>query len=374
MDGCTCFLTYWQEYINFMSEDGVITIKRRRLGKAKNRTTKKRIQKRGGRKKDVSPKKRHGKMISKQKLLAQTAASYNQGFDAGYDEAMLKSKQPLMPQRAWNQSSENDYLTGVYHGGEAVVDSILPELDILPDFNARQIIEVGVEQLRPQFHKVLSASEVAEKMMNALDAHSPLSVIRLGDGELLTLAQEVVMSGEQVRKEGHFLSYAGIQLPDLAARDQLMQAVRNADIIGIPKIRMPNFQPLAFSIFKAHGIDYRQLQLTLSTINYALQLEGFYPKILANRSVVVVGNKAPDLAQVLINSGVRVTGTIAPVEGMRDIERVMHEISAQEFDIALVAAGVPAVVIAQRITSKLGKVAIDFGHLADSIVKGESVL
>ncbi|UVI28614.1 GT-D fold domain-containing protein [Paenibacillus spongiae] len=323
-----------------------------------------------------------------QKVMAQAAASYNQGYDAGYDDALIKSMQtvqpvqPVQPLKSVQQvpvedrirSFDKDYKKGVYDGGDGIVDAILPELDILPDISVRQIIEAGVEMMRSQTYKLLGAPEVAGEITNALKRKSPLSVIRLGDGELLTLAQEVVMKGEQVRKEGHFLNYAGIRLPDLAARDQLVRAVRKADIVGIPKLRLPNFQPLAFAVFKAHGIDYRQLRLTLSTINYALHLEGFLRGILANSRVLVVGNSAPGLSHALSLGGLHVIGTVAPVEGMPDIPRVMEEIAALDFDIALVGAGIPAVIIVQRIASELGKVAFDFGHLADSIVKGESVL
>lgn len=311
--------------------------------------------------------------------MAQAAVSFNQGYDAGYDDALLKTMQTAqtvqtVPIEVPNRSFDKDYKNGVYDGGEGIVDSILPDLDILPDISVRQIIEAGIEHMRSRSHRVLGAPEVTGQIMNALNTKSPLSVIRLGDGELLTLAQDVVLNREQVRKEGHFLKYAGVQLPDLAARDQLVQAIGSADIVGIPKLRLPNFQPLAFSVFKAHGIDYRQLRLTLSTINYSIYMDGLLRGILANRRVLVVGNSAPQLSQVLSLSGIRVTGAVAPVEGMHDITRVMGEIAARDFDIALVGAGIPAVVIVQRIATELGKVAVDFGHLADSFVNGDSVL
>jgi hypothetical protein len=59
------------------------------------------------------------------------------------------------------------------------------------------------------------------------------------------------------------------------------------------------------------------------------------------------------------------------VNGCGDIERVMDRIRGIDFDIALVSAGVAAVVIVSRIASRLGKVAVDFGHMADIIGKGE---
>lgn len=350
----------------------MITI-RQRLRRGKRKGATKRIHSRVYKKGRATLKKRLDHTLCMQKLVEQSGISYNLGFDAGYDDALSKSVEPES-REIHQEILEKEYKKGLYDGGEGIVDTILPDIDLLPEITVKQIIIAGVEQMRSQYYRVLSATEVARQIMTAVENRVPLSIVRLGDGELLTLAQDVVMNQEQVRKEGKFLNYAGIHIPDLAARDQLVQAIRFADIVGIPKIRLPNFQPLAFAVFKAHGIDYRQLRLTLSTINYALYLEGFFRNLLANRRVLVVGNSSPGLSQVLTNSGIQVTGAIYPVAGVRDIPRVMSEISAHQFDIALVAAGVPAVIIVQRIAYELGKVAIDFGHLADSFVTGEAVL
>ncbi len=366
----------------------MITI-RQRLGKAKHKRAKRRILRR-----EFSKKRR--KSLNKvfvpsecnceQKLLEQASASFNQGYDTGYDEAWGRAMQtvsatPSLPvtepvsDQVIKESNEKEYKKGLYDGGEGIVDSILPELEILPEISVRQIIEVGMKHMSSHYYRLLDASEVATRIRSALKKRSPLSLIRLGDGELLTLAQEVVMSEEEVRKEGHFLSYSGVNLPDIAARNMLVRAIRKADLIGIPKLRLPNFQPLAFSVLKAHRIDYRKLKLTLSTINYALNLEGYLRGILAGYRVLIVGNSAPALSKVFQDSGIHVTGVVSPVNGIGDIPRVMNEISAAcDFDIALVGAGIPAVIIVQRIASELGKVAIDFGHLANSLVQGESIL
>lgn len=62
---------------------------------------------------------------------------------------------------------------------------------------------------------------------------------------------------------------------------------------------------------------------------------------------------------------------IAPVAGYADIPRVMQRIRKHDFDLALVAAGIPAIVLCRHIADELGKVAIDFGHLANKLVTGE---
>jgi hypothetical protein len=340
-----------------------------------------RIRKKGTSAKRVARSRKPRLFMTKRSKRKRAAVSYNQGFDSGYNQAVkklesLRMQLPASPPPIVNQDMDvaEEYKKGLYDGGDAIVDSILTDLEILPDITIRQIIEAGIEKLRPHIHTLLSASDVEAHIEHAIQAHSPLSVVRLGDGELLTLAQEVVMNEQQVRKDGYFLSYAGVNIPDLAARDLLVNAIRKATIVGIPVLRLANFQPFAFKVFNAHGIDYRELQLTSSTINYTLYLEGNLSRMLTNRRVLVVGNTAPELAHVLSNSGIQVVGAVAPVNGIHDSPRVMNEIAAYDYDIALVGAGIPAVIIAEQIASDHGKVALDFGHLADSFIKGEAAL
>ncbi|MBD2848617.1 hypothetical protein IDH44_25890 [Paenibacillus sp. IB182496] len=288
---------------------------------------------------------------------------------------MLKGASPPPPETVVDEKAVADsYARGLYDGGEGLVDAALGELEVLPDLSAREIVAAGVAQLRDKMVRLWGGQEVLDALNGALDAGQPLSVVRLGDGELLTLAQDVVMAQEEVAEQGHFLGYAGVRLPDPEARNLLVHAVRHADIVGIPGQRLPNFQPLAFAAFRAHGIDYRELRMTLSTINYVLYLEGRLPELLRGRRILLIGNVAPALAEVLRGRGLAVSGAVAPVRGMDDVPRVMESIAEQDFDLALVAAGIAAVVLTQRIATELGKVAIDFGHLADALAKGEAAL
>ena len=98
------------------------------------------------------------------------------------------------------------------------------------------------------------------------------------------------------------------------------------------------------------------------------------PRLLQGRKLLIIGNAAPELAHVLTGHGFIITGIISPVNGFADIERVMVEVRDIEFDLALVSAGIPAVMISYRIAAERGKVALDFGHLADAIVKGTVIL
>ncbi|MOA24026.1 hypothetical protein D3C78_1446860 [compost metagenome] len=109
-------------------------------------------------------------------------------------------------------------------------------------------------------------------------------------------------------------------------------------------------------------------------MNYALNEEAWLSKLLTQRRIILIGNQAPELARWFQIQGYEIVDIIAPVQGAGDVERIMEQVAQQDFDIALVAAGIAAVVICTRIAREKGKVALDMGHLADMFVKGEAPL
>ncbi|WP_229520717.1 GT-D fold domain-containing glycosyltransferase [Paenibacillus sp. GM2] len=266
---------------------------------------------------------------------------------------------------------EEGYRQGLYDGGEAKVEKWIPHQMVLPELTVDDVIQVGVQSLTASLIPILTTSDVSHELEEALKSGRPFSLVRLGDGELLTLAYDTVMSGEEVRRWGSFLSYAGVNLPDSHVRLALAEAISSASIVGIPKSRHPSYQGLLFPVLRHFGIDYGSLKLTSSTINYALNEEGELRQLLTGRKVLLIGNETPGLAKHLQSLGIQVRGIIAPVLGVSDVQRVMNQIAHIDFDIAFVAAGVAAVILCARIANELGKAALDMGHLANKITSGE---
>ncbi|WP_169085304.1 GT-D fold domain-containing glycosyltransferase [Paenibacillus sp. PL91] len=298
--------------------------------------------------------------LSKKGIVNGQHASFNTGYNSGYNDG-------------YNKGYDLAFDKGVFEGGDAIVDQQLPAHVILPSVPLSAIIAAGLAHFEEQMLPLLPASDVYSLARDALLVGKPLSIVRLGDGELLTMAQGM-QSLEQIQKDGSFLHYAGIDVPDFSARDMLLQAILQSSVVGIPKSRYRTFSPLAISIFDHYGIPYRNMALTQSTINYSLYLEGFLLDLLGGVKVLLVGNEAPNLREKLAAKGIHVVDAIAPVQGIHDVPRVMNEILTRDFDIALVSAGVPAVILVQRIAAEMGKVAIDFGHLANKISNGEAPL
>lgn len=280
----------------------------------------------------------------------------------------------LSSERNANAAYEEGYNKGYYEGGEAKLSRQLPPHTVLPDMTLDDVIALGIQQAASSFVPILPPAAVYREIIQALDLRLPLSVIRLGDGELLTLAHDMIISAEQARHLGPFLPYAGVILPDGAARKSLADSLRQASIVGIPESRHPSFQGLLFPVLKQLCIPYHELRMTTSTVNYALHEQGLFYRMLRGRKLLLIGNKAAGLANVLSAHGLEVVGIATPVNGVHDVRRIIGQISDIDFDLALVAAGVAAVMICTAIARELGKVSFDTGHLANLLESGESLL
>ncbi|GAA0133323.1 hypothetical protein YSY43_01630 [Paenibacillus sp. YSY-4.3] len=269
---------------------------------------------------------------------------------------------------------DEGYRQGYYEGGEAKVERQLPPYTVLPDLTLDDVIARGIQQVTASLVPIMSPTAVCTEIIRALGQRRPFSVIRLGDGELLTLAHDMIISTEQARLWGPFLPYAGVTLPDAAASRSLAESIRKANIVGIPVSRHPSFQGLLFPALNQLDISHHKLRMTSSTVNYALHEQGLLYRMLYGQKLLLIGNKAAGLSGVLESGGLEVTGIVTPVNGVHDVQRIVEQAALIEFDLALVAAGVAAVMICTAIAEELGKVSFDMGHLANRLESGEALL
>lgn len=250
-------------------------------------------------------------------------------------------------------------------GQEALLQEHLPMDVLIPGITPEAAIKAGIAALRSQGYPILFPPAVFKEIDSAIRERRPYSFVRLGDGELLTLAQHAVLPEQEIRRVAPYLPSAGVNIPDLEARDQLIQAVKNASLVGVPTSRLPYFQPLFVRVAQAYGIDIASLRLTTSTMNVSLDDHGFLTKLMENRKVLVIGNAARPLAEALRARGIHIVGAVSPVNGVKDAARVTSEAAKEDFDLALVAAGVAAVLICTRLAALTGKAAIDIGSHAN---------
>ena len=213
---------------------------------------------------------------------------------------------------------------------------------------------------------------VAKDIKNALAKKSGLSIIRIGDGELMVMAQKT-MSTKLIKLRGHMLWKHLNKIPDYDAQELVVKAMYKADWIGMPFGRgFPDCDIVLGQIM----LDKPALKgkLTHSVINYRLAKHGYLADLMKDKRIITIGNTADDLKVVLCNKGYNCIKAISPVKKLYDLDRVFSIVADIDFDIALVAAGVAAVPLCVKIASSLKKVAIDFGHMSDELLANKNAM
>lgn len=214
---------------------------------------------------------------------------------------------------------------------------------------------------------------VLRAIEKALSEHTPLSLVRIGDGENIVLAQRSVWPMRRVLRERWAVKAnkgeKGVTLPNIKLRNELVRAIRSATIVGIlppgdEEIKAPAYlkRSLTNRVFRHFKLKPRVT--CHACVNRMMPSARLFWDILRRRRILVVTRDPRPLKATLESApySLHVAHTLA-FSHYDQIESAMRAIEtiADEFDIALLSCGVNAVVLAPRIAAATGKVAIDFG-------------
>ncbi|MFC4807988.1 GT-D fold domain-containing glycosyltransferase [Paenibacillus sp. GCM10023250] len=226
---------------------------------------------------------------------------------------------------------------------------------------------------------MLDLAGLLGRIESALDHKRPLSLVRIGDGENLILAQNSVWTMEQVLREAWAkkanMGKKGVNLPNLALRDEMAAVLKQADIVGIlpagdRTIGVPEYlkRELTDKVFAHFNIQPRCT--CHASVNRKLaHYPGFW-NLLRERKVLIITSKADELRKVLENKPyhLHIVEALA-FSHYNEMQTIRNWLTAHpdQFDVALISCGVNAVILAQMVRELTGKVGLDFG-------KGRNVL
>lgn len=228
----------------------------------------------------------------------------------------------------------------------------------------------------------LDINQVLERIRYALAGKHPFSLVRIGDGENLVMAQDTVWPMEMVLKERWAIKanrgQKGLNLPNLALRDAVRDAIAKADVVGIlpygdSSINAPDYlkRPLTERIFQYYKLQPKAT--CHACVNRDMvYTQDFWSAITPYR-IVVVTREAEALREALIRPPYSLTIPHALSFGHYDqMEETLAWLkdNRDEFDLVLFTCGVNAIVLAQKTAELTGKVALDFGKAASIILKG----
>lgn len=234
----------------------------------------------------------------------------------------------------------------------------------------------------------LSMEQVLQKIKEAAENRQPFSLVRIGDGENLVLAQDSVWTVGQVITHT-WGSYAvnprnskGITLPNLAIRDQMVSSLKKATIAGIlpnndRRIGAPDSikRPLTNKVFSYFDIKPQAVCDAYMTRLFPKRRE--FWDILKQRRILLISRWANGLKPILEKApyGLNVTLTV-PFTHYIQMKPTLEFIDKNKdnFDIALVSCGVNAVILSQQVAELTGNIGIDFGKSSKFMVQGKTGL
>ncbi|MDQ8735764.1 GT-D fold domain-containing glycosyltransferase [Paenibacillus sp. LHD-38] len=219
----------------------------------------------------------------------------------------------------------------------------------------------------------LNWEKVLHMIKHALDHRQPFSIVRIGDGENIVMAQRSVWRMSSVLKEPWAIranrGQKGVRLPNLTLRDQMIRSIKMADIVGVlpPGDRRTYAprrlkRPLTNKIFQYYKLKPRYT--CDAVVNRFLAGRKEFWDVLRGRRVLIITRHAERLKRSLQRDPYRmnVVGTIA-FSNNKQMGSALKKAYAMKdkFDIALISCGVNTVVLAPEIARLTGKVAMDFG-------------
>jgi hypothetical protein len=219
----------------------------------------------------------------------------------------------------------------------------------------------------------LELNDVLHKIDQALADRKPLSLVRVGDGENIVLAQRSVWTLRRVLRERWAIKAnngeKGVTLPNIKLRNELVKSIKAASIVGLlpmddEQIKAPSYlkRPLTNRIFRYFKLN-PDVQCH-ACVNREMPSSDLFWRILRRRRILIITRNPEPLKEMLEQKplGLHVAYTI-PFSHYNQIEETINIVEAirHNFDIALICCGVNAVVLAPRIAKLTGKVAIDFG-------------
>ncbi len=216
--------------------------------------------------------------------------------------------------------------------------------------------------------------EVLKEINIALSKKHPFSLVRVGDGENIILAQQNLLSIPEVMnsywvRQSETGYGKGVTLPCFEIQNQMIDAIKKADIVGICRLKNDEVsapkkykRELTNKIFDYYHINPSKLCHVF--INRKMVSKRFFWEIMHRNRTLLISKWWEEYTRIITAQYPRkkpkIVGGIS-LTHYDQIPSIMKKMKKIDFDLALISAGVNAVVLAPLIAECFGKVAVDFG-------------
>lgn len=234
--------------------------------------------------------------------------------------------------------------------------------------------------------KLLSSNELMDKIIYALNSKSPCSIISVGATEAFAAAQYTIFPEEVFMNDREALianmglksgfEHRGIRFPNVQIRDDLVEAIRKADIVGYNTI-VDYPRVLTERVFQAYNINPEFIFEANIRRVFMFSQEAKFKEMIRGRKILLIGALAYQAKEAMERNlrgelGFEIVGAVSIFE-YEDIPMIKMLVDCFQFDLCLLAAGTNAAILAPYISERYGVVAFDIGSGMKSLITGELV-
>lgn len=208
--------------------------------------------------------------------------------------------------------------------------------------------------------------QVLAQIKYALKYKIPYSLVRFGHAEMRVAGYGFWNDNNSFVD---LYKYTGITELSDEITLKLINAFKKASIVGVRDHTEYNNSVIEMIL------EHYNLKFPVNCsawMNFLLAKSSDFYDVLRPLKIIVVGRRAAESVKKFNELGIKVVATMEH-EGFGDIPKTMKAISnVKDFDLALIAASVPATIMCPDIAEMTGKVVIDYGHALDWFVDGEN--
>lgn len=234
------------------------------------------------------------------------------------------------------------------------------------------MINLSISQISDR--QLVPTIQVLNRILIALKQKKAFSLVRIGDGENIVLAQNVLIRPKEILKT-YWVKQSdtgrgkGITLPNLNLRNKMVKAIRLANLVGI--CRQKNDEVSVPSRYKREMTNklFDHFHLKPSNLCYVFvnrQMVSYrlFWEMLHRYRTLLISKWATAYAEKINRDypflKPRIVGCV-DFTHYQKIPATLASIEKYRFDLALISAGVNSVLLAPAIAERFGKVALDFG-------------
>jgi len=212
---------------------------------------------------------------------------------------------------------------------------------------------------------LISQEDLINIIYTKIQNKEPFYITRIGDGELIIMSQEILLSQDYIRKDVAWstgTAYCGVSTPDIKTRDRLINAIKEADFVGV-------FPDDDFTSRMFSALDYKPKNLCYAFVNVGLCYSKDFVNLIRLNPPLLIGSLSKLFADFLLEElGVVAKGYYTDITNPNDIDKTIEYMNSVDHDWSLVSAGVNAKIISNIMAKQCGKVCIDYGQGMDTLL------